>query len=97
MIKINQTKEFILWFTQLTIKEQTKVAARLERIVSYGHFGDAKSIGGGLAELRWQNGWRIYFARETNTIIVLLNGGHKNGQKKDIEKARLLLHRYAGN
>ncbi|HLB41229.1 MAG TPA: type II toxin-antitoxin system RelE/ParE family toxin [Candidatus Babeliales bacterium] len=97
MLKINQTKGFILWFMQLTIKEQTKVAARLERIASYGHFGDAKSIGGGLAELRWQNGWRVYFVKAEKTVIVLLNGGHKNGQKKDIEKARLLLQRYAGD
>lgn len=97
MIKIKQTKEFILWGNTLTVKEQVKLAARLERIANYGHFGDAKSLGSGLAELRWQNGWRVYFVKTEKTVILLLSGGHKNGQKKDIEKARLLIQRYAGD
>ncbi len=44
----------------------------LERIQSSSHFGDAKSLGDGLAELRWKNGWRIYFFKEGRDMIVLL-------------------------
>ena len=87
MIKINKTKEFQTWFDSLTIKEQLKIESRLERIHNLEHFGDAKSLGGGLAELRWANGWRVYFIKENASIILLLNGGNKNAQKKDIEKA----------
>ena len=81
----------------MTIKEQLKVDTRLERIKNFEHFGDAKSIGGGLAKLRWTNGWRVYFVKQRTTIILLLTGGHKNGQKKDIEKARILAQKHSGN
>ncbi len=97
MIQIKQTKEFLEWFLSLTIKEQLKVEARLERIKNFEHFGDTKNIGQGLAELRWANGWRVYFIKERSFIILILTGGHKNGQKKDIEKARILAQKYAGN
>lgn len=97
MITINRTKEFRAWFESLTIKEQLKIEARLERIHSFEYFGDAKSLGDGLAELRWNNGWRVYFVREKATIILLLNGGNKNAQKRDIEKARVLIQKYARN
>ena len=95
MISIKKTDEFIKWLENLTWKEQGQINARLERIQSSSHFGDAKSLGGGLAELRWKNGWRIYFFKEGSNMIVLLVGGHKNAQEKEIKKARLLLERYA--
>ncbi len=95
MIKINKTKEFKSWFDSLTAKEQFKIESRLERIQNLEHFGDAKSLGNGLAELRWANGWRVYFVKEEASILLLLNGGNKNAQKKDIEKARILVRKYA--
>jgi putative addiction module killer protein len=94
MIKINKLAEFVSWLESLTIKEQTKVESRLERIEKHGHFGDAKGIDDGLAELRWKNGWRVYFIKENISTILLLSGGHKNAQKKDIKQARLLARRY---
>lgn len=95
MISIKRTPEFAEWLDNLTRKEQAQIHARLERIQNSSHFGDAKSLGNGLAELRWKNGWRIYFFKEGRDMIVLLVGGHKNAQEKDIQKARLLLRRYA--
>ncbi|MGB8467757.1 MAG: type II toxin-antitoxin system RelE/ParE family toxin [Candidatus Babeliales bacterium] len=97
MIIIRKTKEFQSWFTSLTIKEQLKIAGRLERIANLEYFGDAKNLGNGLAELRWTNGWRIYFVKEGVAVVLLLNGGNKNAQKKDIEKARVLVQKYARN
>lgn len=97
MIKINQTKEFQSWLALLTIKEQGKVEARLERIKNFDHFGDAKAIDRGLAELRWKNGWRVYFIKEKHSTILLLIGGHKNDQKKDIERAKVLIQKYVRN
>ena len=95
MISIKKTEEFAEWLAKLTWKEQGQINARLERIHSSSHFGDAKNLGNGLAELRWKNGWRIYFFKEGRDMIVLLVGGYKNAQEKDIQKARLLLRRYA--
>jgi putative addiction module killer protein len=95
MITINKTKEFQIWFSSLTVKEQLKIESRLERIHNLEHFGDAKNLGNGLAELRWNNGWRVYFVKGKTAIILLLNGGNKNAQKKDIEKARILIQKYA--
>jgi putative addiction module killer protein len=93
MFSLRKTVEFSDWLDGLTWKEQGQINARLERIQNSGHFGDAKSLGEGLAELRWKNGWRIYFFKEGKFVIVLLVGGHKNAQEKDIQKARLLLRR----
>jgi len=95
MISIRMTSEFSDWLASLTWKEQGQVNARLERVRASNHFGDAKGLGNGLAELRWKNGWRIYFFKEGKNMIVLLVGGHKNAQEKEIQKARLLLRRYA--
>ena len=96
MIAIKKSSEFDEWYHTLREKEQTQIDARLQRIQSAGHFGDAKYLGDGLAELRWKNGWRIYFFKESLTELVLLIGGSKNAQEKDIQRARLLLRRYAG-
>lgn len=95
MIVIKKTTEFEEWYVSLRDKEQTQIDARLQRIENSGHFGDAKYLGNGLAELRWKNGWRVYFFKESLTGIVLLIGGSKNAQEKDIQRARLLLRRYA--
>lgn len=76
-------------------KEKGQILARLQNIKNFSHFGDVKYLGKGLAELRWKNGRRIYFYREDNKIIILIIGGLKNEQKKDIKKAYLLLKRYA--
>jgi putative addiction module killer protein len=97
MIKLKKTDEFNEWFKSLNEKEQVQIDARLDRIQSSAHFGDAKSLGSGLAELRWKNGWRIYFFKESLQLLILLLGGNKNAQVKDIKKARLLLRRYAGD
>ena len=86
-LRIERTPEFIEWFDGLTLKEKLQVDSRIQRIRDHSHFGDAKSLGDGLAELKWKNGKRVYFAKT----------GLKNAQKKDIQKARILLERYANS
>lgn len=97
MIQITKTPEFNRWLIKLQIKEQAQIEARLYRIEVFGHFGDVKPLhlASLLYELRWKNGWRVYFYREGTTSIKLLLGGRKNEQKKDIKKAEVLLRRYA--
>lgn len=68
-----------------------RIASRIERQEN-DHVGDAKSIGGGVSELRidYGPGYRIYFARRRQTIHVLLCGGDKSTQARDIRTAKRL-------
>jgi putative addiction module killer protein len=98
VIKIRKTPEFDNWLSGLRAKEQAQIDSRLLRVQEFGHFGDFKPLKGSdfqLCELRWANGWRIYFYRDGQSIILLLLGGKKNDQKKDIKKAETLYRRYA--
>ena len=66
-----------------------RVRVRLARL-RLGNFGDTKSLGGGLHELRidYGPGYRVYFGRAGNRIVLLLCGGSKRTQSRDIEQAR---------
>ena len=68
------------------------IASRLDRL-AYGHAGDAAPVGEGISELRIHHGpgYRIYFHRQGNTVVILLCGGDKAGQAKDIKTAKRLL------
>jgi putative addiction module killer protein len=94
---LQSTAEYDAWFEVLTSKDQAVVEKRLMKITETGHFGKNpnkhKYLGEGLEELKFhdQNGMRIYFARTGETEITLLLGGYKNGQNKDIKKARSFL------
>jgi putative addiction module killer protein/probable addiction module antidote protein len=75
----------------LRAKEQAQIESRLLRIKDFGHFGDFKSLEGcdsPLFELRWANGWRIYFYREGHVAVMLLLGGKKMIKKKISKKQR---------
>ncbi len=98
MVKIRKTPEFDDWLSNLTIKEQAQVEARLYRIEAFAHFGDCKPLQGtdiAISELRWKNGRRVYFYRDGTSSIRILLGGKKNDQKEDIKKASVLLRKYA--
>ena len=68
------------------------IANRIERLV-YGLAGDVSAVGDGVSELRihYGPGYRVYFTRRGNEIIVLLCGGNKTAQQRDIEKAKRIL------
>ncbi|MGE3609207.1 MAG: type II toxin-antitoxin system RelE/ParE family toxin [Bacteriovoracaceae bacterium] len=94
MYRFYTTNEFDIWLSQQTVKLRGQIQSRLERILHYDHFGDSKILDHNLSELRWKNGTRIYFAitkNENNEIIILLLGGNKNSQKKDINRAKNLM------
>jgi putative addiction module killer protein len=92
MVKFRQTETFRKWRTRLK-DERTRViiASRLDRL-GFGHAGDARPVGQGISELRidFGPGYRIYFRRAGITIIILLCGGDKSTQAKDIETAKRL-------
>ena len=71
------------------IRTQTAIDSRLRR-VSLGNLGDYKSVDDGVSEIRIDKGpgYRVYFGRVGNTIILLLCGGDKSTQSRDIERAK---------
>jgi len=92
MFNVQQTPTFYQWLTRLKDKQAAwLITSRLERL-KFGHFGDAKSVGTGIHELRihYGAGYRVYFQRQGQHIILLLCGGDKGSQQRDIEKARAL-------
>jgi|CXWL01.1.fsa_nt_gi putative addiction module killer protein len=95
-MNIRVTAEFHEWAGSLSDKLQALVNDRLDRIRYNDHLGDTKSLEGGLFELRWRNGVRVYFAYTVDKYgraIFLLLGGDKDGQNRDIRKARNILAR----
>lgn len=81
---------FRKWLHDLRdVSVRAKIRVRLNR-VRLGNFGDTKAVGGGVSELRipYGPGYRMYFARAGGTVVLLLCGGDKSSQKRDIEKAK---------
>ena len=92
MIEIKQTEIFRKWRERLKDERaRVLIASRLDRL-AFGHMGDVEPVGQGISELRihYGPGYRIYFQKQGNTIIVLLCGGDKNSQAKDIKTAKSL-------
>ncbi len=82
-------KPFSRWLFRLKdVRGRALINSRLKRIV-LGNFGDCKSLSGGVWELRvdFGPGYRAYFAKEGTNIVLLLCGGDKGSQKRDIQKA----------
>jgi putative addiction module killer protein len=77
------------WLNQLSDKQaRARVAARLIRLHN-GNFGDCRSVGAGVWELRidWGPGYRIYYAIDGKHVVLLLEGGDKRTQSADIDRA----------
>lgn len=91
---ILDTEEFTDWFNQQTSKQQVQIEKRLFNIETEGHFGESKYLEEGLWELKWENGRRLYYAYIQEEQILLLLGGNKNGQNKDINYAKKILRTY---
>ncbi len=90
--RLIQTTHFSRWLGGL--KDHRAKAAIVLRLkqVGAGHWGDVKNVGGGVSELRWHlgPGYRVYFTRRGEHIVLLLAGGDKSSQTKDIAKAKEL-------
>ena len=91
--EVKQTSVFKAWFKKLKDRQALKIIAlRLTRAVN-GNLGDVKSLSGNLSEMRIfvGKGYRLYFTIKNGQVVVLLCGGDKSTQSKDIEKAKKLL------
>ena len=93
MFQIQQTEIFAKWFVNLRdVRAKARILARLDS-VRLGNLGDAKSVGGGVSEMRVDvgAGYRVYFTRRQRVIVILLCGGDKSTQAKDIANAKLIV------
>ena len=89
MIEIRETSEYAAWFERLHDRTaKTRILIRIRR-VSLGNFGDVKSVGEGVSELRvdYGPGCRVYFLRKGETLVVLLGGSDKRTQSRNIQRA----------
>ena len=92
-LTVQQTAEFVDWLDDLKDQRaQLRIAARL-RLAEAGNLGDWKSIEGALSEMRVNvgAGYRLYFTRKANVLIVMLAGGDKSSQSRDITRAKRIL------
>ena len=90
MYFIEKSTEFDKWFKKLNdLRAKAKILFRLQKLGNEEHFGDCKQVGNGISELKinYAKGYRIYFKQTDGKIIILLIGGDKSTQQKDIEKA----------
>ena len=97
MFELKQTETFRKWRMKLEdVRARALIASRLDRL-AYGHAGDAEPVGDGVSELRihYGPGYRVYFQKRGTALIVLLCGGDKNTQAKDIRKAKRLAHEWS--
>lgn len=96
MFRIEQTAEFADWLDDLKDRiAAKKVAQRIVRLQS-GLFGDVKPVGQGVSELRidYGPGYRVYFQQRGPVLILLLVGGDKSTQRRDIARAMILAEEY---
>lgn len=91
-------RPFDIWLNSKERTTRAKILTRLDRL-QLGNFGDCKCISNGLYELRihYGPGLRIYYAKFNNMIILLLCGGDKGSQSRDINKAKEYLKDYQLN
>ena len=92
MFEVQQTSVYAAWFRSLRDRDaRGRIDIRIARL-QLGNFGDAKSVGDGVHELRmtFGPGYRVYFTRRGERIILLLCGGDKRSQSRDIARARQL-------
>ena len=89
MIEVRKTEVFAKWLDALKdIRARARIIVRIERLAA-GNPGDVKSIGGGVSELRidYGPGYRVYYKKHGRQVVILLAGGDKRTQSKDIKTA----------
>jgi putative addiction module killer protein len=95
LYEIYTAREYDDWFDDQQPKVRSQIENRLYKIMVDGHWGDCKRLDSDIWELRWENGRRIYYAYLTDYNLLMLIGGNKNGQSKDITQAKKVLRKRA--
>jgi putative addiction module killer protein len=88
-VEVRQTERYAKWFASLRDRQaRARIDARIRRL-SLGNPGDARPVGEGVSELRidYGPGYRVYFIRRGDKLVILLAGGDKRTQERDIKLA----------
>jgi putative addiction module killer protein len=96
MYLIEKTDEFDTWLRKLKdLRAKAKILFRIQKIENDEHFGDCEPVGNDIRELKidYAKGYRVYFKKSGGKIIILLVGGDKSTQQRDIEKAKKILRK----
>ena len=96
MYIIEKTVEFDKWLRKLKdLRAKAKILFCVQKIENDEHFGNCEPVGNGIRELKidYAKGYRVYFKESKGKIIILLIGGDKSTQQRDIEKAKEILKR----
>ena len=96
MYSIEKTVEFDKWLRKLKdLRAKAKILLRIQKIETDEHFGDCEPVGDGIREskINYAKGYRVYFKESAGKIIILLIGGDKSTQQKDIERAKEIYKR----
>lgn len=91
MYFIEKTTDFDKWLRKLKdLRAKAKILVQIQKLEKEEHFGDCEPVGNGIRELKinYAKGYRIYFKEVDGKIVILLVGGDKSTQQKDIEKAK---------
>jgi putative addiction module killer protein len=94
-VEVRQTEHYAKWFAKLRDRQaRARIDVRIRRL-SLGNPGDVRGVGEGVAELRvdYGPGYRVYFKRHSEQLVILLAGGNKRTQARDIEVAKELARR----
>lgn len=92
MYQIKQTPQFVKWITNIAdLPTKLRLLRRLEK-AQRGLLGDVSPVGDGVFEMRefFGPGWRMYYVQQGDSLIIMLGGGSKSGQSKDITAAKEL-------
>jgi putative addiction module killer protein len=90
VIEVRQTSHYAKWIDELRDRRAvSRIDLRIRRL-SLGNFGDVRSVGGGVSEMRidYGPGYRVYFVRRSDIVVILLCGGDKSTQDREIYRTR---------
>lgn len=96
MVITEKTSEFDKWIRKLKDhRAKSKILFRIQKLETDEHYGDCRPVGDGISEMRihYGSGYRVYFKKRKNKIVILLVGGDKSTQQKDIKNAKTIWNR----
>jgi len=90
MVAFLRTSQFTAWYETQPAKVRAQIDARLENVRTHGHYGHQRRLSSLLFEIKFNNGNRIYYTEKAidGKTVILILGGNKNGQDKDIRRAQ---------
>lgn len=99
MVTFLKTAEYSTWYESQKVKVRAQIDSRLDKIKEYDHYGHIRKLSSVLFEIKFNNGNRIYCTEKIidGKTVILILGGNKNGQDKDIRRAQKIAEKIHGD